>query len=176
MIWYKYIFLKFYHSLSSSLGFESVDPRPTLSKWLLLLWYEGYQELHNGVGSHCPAQLSPSVEFKPRNFESHKPKGWGRGEGWSFFRFREGRGPGNKRVGVLSPSFWKTGCMPQYYQISWLPNKYKFFKKWLQTAKILQKRLSNEWVQTEDLRKQDSIWKNSNWMETDASGQSTFEK
>ena len=174
MIWYKYIFLKFYHSLSSSLGFESVDPRPTLSKWLLLLWYEGYQELHNGVGSHCPAQLSPSVEFKPRNFESHKPKGWGRGEGWSFFRFREGRGPGNKRVGVLSPSFWKTGCMPQYYQISWLPNKYKFFKKWLQTAKILLKRLSNEWVQTEDLRKQDSIWKNSNWMETDASGQSTF--
>ena len=41
-------------------------------------------------------------------------------------------------------------------------------------AEILQKRLSNEWHQTEDLRKQESIWKNSNWMETDANGQSTF--
>ena len=38
-------------------------------------------------------------------------------------------------------------------------------------AKILQKRLSNEWLQTEDFRKQESIWKNSNWVETDASGQ-----
>ena len=69
--WYKCIFLKFYHSLSPSLGFESTDPRPTLSKWLLLLWYEGYQELHNGVGSHCPAQPSPSAELKPRTYESH---------------------------------------------------------------------------------------------------------
>ena len=66
-----YICLKFYHSLSPSLGLESTDPRPTLSKWLLLLWYEGYQELHNGIGSHCPAQPSPSTEFKPRTFESH---------------------------------------------------------------------------------------------------------
>ena len=66
-----YICLKFYHSLSPSLGFESTDPRPTLSKWLLLLWYEGYQELHNGVGSHCPAQPSPSAELKPRTYESH---------------------------------------------------------------------------------------------------------
>ena len=74
MIWYKYIFLKFYHSLSPSLGFESTDPRPTLSKWLLFLWYEGYQGLHNGVGSHCLAQPSPSVEFKPRTFESHCAK------------------------------------------------------------------------------------------------------
>ena len=66
-----YICLKFYHSLSPSLGFESTGPRPTLSKRLWLLWYEVYQELHNGVGSHCPAQPSPSIEFKPRTFESH---------------------------------------------------------------------------------------------------------
>ena len=57
--------------MSPSFGFESTDPRPTLSKWLLLLWYEGYQELHYGVGSHCPGQPSPSAEFKPRTFESH---------------------------------------------------------------------------------------------------------
>ena len=71
MIWYKFIFLKFYHSLSPLLGLESTDRRPTLSKWLLLLWYKGYQKLHNGVGFHCPAQPSPSMEFKPRTFESH---------------------------------------------------------------------------------------------------------
>ena len=63
MIWYIYIFI--------SLGFKSTDPRTALSKWLLLLRYEGYQGLHNGVGSHCPAQLSPSAEFKLRTFESH---------------------------------------------------------------------------------------------------------
>ena len=71
MSWYKYIFLKFYHLLNPSLRFESAEPRPTLSKWLLLLWYEGYQALHNGIGSHCPVQPSPSAKFKPRNFESH---------------------------------------------------------------------------------------------------------
>ena len=38
-------------------------------------------------------------------------------------------------------------------------------------AEILQKHLSNEWLQAEDLRKQESIWKNSNWVETAASGQ-----
>ena len=68
---YIYIFLKCYHWLSPSLGFESTDPRPTLSKWLLLLWYEGYQELHDGVGSHCLVQPSPSTEFKTRTLESH---------------------------------------------------------------------------------------------------------
>ena len=41
-------------------------------------------------------------------------------------------------------------------------------------AEILQKRLSNKWIQIEDLRKQESVWKNSNWVETDASGQSRF--
>ena len=66
-----YICLKFYHSLSPSLGLESTDPRPTSSKLLLLLWYEGYQELNKRVGSHCPVQPSLSVEFKPRTFESH---------------------------------------------------------------------------------------------------------
>ena len=70
MTWYIYI-LKVYHSLSPSLGFESTDPRPTSSKWLLLFWYEGYQGLHNGVGSHCLAQPSTLVEFKPITFESH---------------------------------------------------------------------------------------------------------
>ena len=44
------IFLNFYHSLNPSLGFESTDPRLTFSKWLLLLWFEGYQELPNGLG------------------------------------------------------------------------------------------------------------------------------
>ena len=42
----------------------------------------------------------------------------GGGKVGHFPDLREGRGPGNKRGGVLSPSFWKTGCMPQYYQIS----------------------------------------------------------
>ena len=64
------MFLKFYHSLSPSRGFESIDPNLTLSKWLLLPWYEGYQELHNGIWSNCPVQPSPSTEFKPRTFES----------------------------------------------------------------------------------------------------------
>ena len=43
----------------------------TWINWLLLLWYEGYQELDNRVGFHCPAQPSLLVEFKPRNFKSH---------------------------------------------------------------------------------------------------------
>ena len=41
-------------------------------------------------------------------------------------------------------------------------------------AEILQKRLSNKCLQIEDLRKQESIWKKLNWVETDASGQSRF--
>ena len=36
-------------------------------------------------------------------------------------------------------------------------------------AEILQKLSSNEWLQAEDLTKQESIWKNSNWVETDTS-------
>ena len=50
------MFLKVYLSLSPSRGFESIDPNLTLSKWLLLPWYEGYQELHNGIWSNCPVQ------------------------------------------------------------------------------------------------------------------------
>ena len=41
-------------------------------------------------------------------------------------------------------------------------------------AEILQKRLWNEWLQTEDFREQESIWKNSDWVETDASDQTTL--
>ena len=37
-------------------------------------------------------------------------------------------------------------------------------------ADILQICLSNKWLQIEDLGKQESIWKNSNWVEADANG------
>ena len=42
------------------------------------------------------------------------------------------------------------------------------------TAEILQKRLSNEWLQTQDLRKQESIWKKLKLGGDDASEQSPF--
>ena len=50
----------------------------------------------------------------------------------------------------------------------------KFLENDCITAEILQKRLSNEWIQTKDLRKSESIWKNSDCLETDAGDQWNF--
>ena len=61
--------------------------------------------------------------------------------------------------------------MRRHYQTADSQTNINFSENGCITAEIPQKRLSNEWIQTEDLRKQESIRKNSNWVETDASGQ-----
>ena len=80
-----------------------------------------------------------------------------------------------KKDGVFSPSFWKIRCMPWHYQISWLPSKYEFFRN-----DCVQK-FFKEFYQTNDFRLK--IFRNkkvfekiSYWVETDASGQSPFQK
>ena len=96
----------------------------------------------------------------------------GGGGGWSVFRFKGGGEPVKKRGGVLSLPFWETECMWRHYQTVDSQANINFSENGCITAEIPQKRLSNEWIQTEDLRKQEGIWKNSNWVETDVSGQS----
>ena len=51
------------------------------------------------------------------------------------FQTSKGWESSKKRRGILFPSFWKTGCMPWHYQISWLLSKHKFFRKWLHNCR-----------------------------------------
>ena len=79
-------------------------------------------------------------------------------EGWTVCRFN-GEGVLAKRGNVFSP------ILEDRVHAMTLPNQ-KTPKHDCMTAEILRKRLSNEWLQTQGLRKEESIWKNSNWVET----------
>ena len=91
-----------------------------------------------------------------------------------FFRGRREKESGKKRGGVISFIFGRQGACHDITKSADSQTNINFSKNDRIIAEILQKRLSNKWLQTADLMKQESIWKNSNWVETDASGQSTF--
>ena len=105
----------------------------------------------------------------------HKLKvgaGWFGGGG----QFSELRGKGFfKKEGVFSlPHCGRQGACHDITKSADSQTNINFSENDCTIAEILQKCLSNKWLQTEDLRKQGSIWKNSNWVKTDAGGQSTF--
>ena len=110
----------------------------------------------------------------------HKLKVGGCVWGWTFFRIKGEGGLVKKRECSLSLGrqgtchFGRQGTCHDITKSADSQTNINFSENDCIIAEILQKRLSNKWLQTEDLRKQESIWKNSNWVETDASGQSTF--
>ena len=96
------------------------------------------------------------------------------GWGWTVFRIKGEGGLVKKRGGFSLPHFGRQGASHYITKSADSQTNINFSENNCITAENLQKRLSNKWLQTEDLRKQKSIWKNSNLVETDASGQSRF--
>ena len=92
--------------------------------------------------------------------------------GWTVFRFN-GEGSLAKKGDVLSPHFGRQGSCHDITKSADSQTNINFSENDCIIAEILQKRLSNEWLQTEEKKTQIG-WKNSNWVDTDASGQSTF--
>ena len=79
--------------------------------------------------------------------------GGGAAGGWIVSRFKERRGPGKKREDIFYPILEdKVYAMTLPNQLT--PKRIKIF---LNDCRILQKRLSNEQLQTQDLWKQESI-------------------
>ena len=98
----------------------------------------------------------------------------GGGGGWTVFRFKE-EGDLVKKEGVFSlPHFGRQGACHDITKSADFHAYINFLENDCIIAEILQKRSSNKWLQTEDFREQESIWKKSNWVETDASGQLIF--
>ena len=97
----------------------------------------------------------------------------GGGWGWTVVRMKwEG---GMVKKGVFSlPHFGRQGTCHDITKSADSQTNVNFSENDYIIAEILQKRLSNKWLQTKDLRKQESICKNLNWLETNASGQSRF--
>ena len=92
--------------------------------------------------------------------------------GWTVFRFN-GEGSLAKKGDVLSPHFGRQGSCHDITKSADSQTNINFSENDCIIAEILQKRLSNEWLQTEEKKTQIG-WNNSNWVDTDASGQSTF--
>ena len=99
-----------------------------------------------------------------------KLKVGGGGWGWTAFRIKGEGGLVKKERVFFLPHFGRQGACYDITKSADSQTNINFSENDCIIAEILQKRLSNKWLQTEDLRKQESIWKNSNWVETDASG------
>ena len=85
--------------------------------------------------------------------------------GFDSFQVWEGSESG-KIEGVFSlPHFGRQGACHDITKSADSQTNINFSENDCIIAEILQKRLSNKWLQTEDLRKQESIWKNSNWVD-----------
>ena len=85
-----------------------------------------------------------------------------------------GKGSGKKKEEVFSlPHFGRQGTCHDITKSADSQTNINFLENYCIIAEILQKHLSNEWLQTADLRKQESFWKNSDWVETDANCQSS---
>ena len=77
--------------------------------------------------------------------------------GWTVFRFK-GEGDLLKKEGVFSLShFGRQGACHDIAKSADSQTNINFSENDCIIAEILQKRLSDEWLQTEDLKKQDSI-------------------
>ena len=102
----------------------------------------------------------------------HKLKVGGGGWGWTVFRIKgEGSLVIQERVFSL-PHFGREGACHDITKSADSQTDINFSENDCIISEILQNRLSNKGLQTEDPRKQESIWENSNWVQADASGKS----